>query len=213
MTSSLSQLATEALDRISEATNGHEPQSPYILTREAFSRFYLEEMPDKGPVRVHHGSREDLWVAIASHEARREFKTLERCESWFQMTTTGGGLMEWVYETTSRTRLFALDRRDSEPPDGVFYGDTIHPFGTVLPWQDSAWPGGRKWARIEDGFYAVIIPAERDVPGGNAWTQIRLAIAGLEYRDWMQENNANDEISIARVQVRHQLSQYDHFNA
>lgn len=200
-----SSLVDAALERIASATAGHEPGQPYLLTREAFSRFWREELCDDFACGADHSSRSDLWVAIASSEARRQFDPgWGRCHSELAMDTAQSGNMQWWYQTTSGTQLFALDWRDSDPQRSIHWSEVLSVFNDVLPWSEESRNPEDPWAPIgPDGFYAVVIPEERDQPGRNAWTQIRLAIAGLDYRCWSQENGrGDDEIGAARAAVR-----------
>jgi hypothetical protein len=211
-TTAAQSMADAALERIASVTAGHEPGQPYLLSREAFSRFW-DELCDYS-ARAQHDDRASLWVAIASSEARRQFSVgWDRCHSELFFTTEQNGTCQWWYETTSGTNLFALDWRDSEPAEDIDirFDQVIAPLEGVLPWKPSnpenPWADPENpWALIgPDGFYAVVIPAKRDQPGRTAWTQIRLAIAGLDYRCWSQEqenDNGHDEIGAARAAVR-----------
>ena len=207
MTITAPSLADAALERIASATAGHEPGQPYLITREAFSRFWRRELCDDFAGDARHNDRVDLWVAIASSEARRQFDPgWDRCHSDLFFSTEPSGVCQWWYETTSGTELFALDWRDSEPQGAIQFSDVIAPFEGLLPWSADSFNPEDPWAPIgPEGFYAVVIPAERDQPGRTAWTQIRLAIAGLDYRCWMQEQDGgrgHDEIGAARAVVR-----------
>jgi hypothetical protein len=207
MTITAPSLADAALERIASATAGHEPGQPYLLTREAFSRFWREELCDDFALGADHSSRSDLWVAIASSEARRQFDPgWSRCQSDLFLTTEQSGACQWWYQTTSGTELFAISWRDSEPQGVIHFSEVIAPFEGLLPWSADSFNPEDPWAPIgPEGFYAVVLPAERDQPGRTAWTQIRLAIAGLDYRCWMQEQDGgrgHDEIGAARAVVR-----------
>ena len=205
-TTNASSLTDAALERIASATMWHQPGQPYRLSREAFSRFWREELCDEFAHGADHSSRVDLWVAIASHEARREFDPgWDHCHSHLYITTEQSGACQWWYETTSGTELFALDWRHTDPQTGIRFSEVIPPLREVLP-DDGSRPDD-PWAPIDrfDGFYAVVIPEERDQPGRTAWTQLRLAIAGLGYRSWIQEQHGGrgaDDISAARAAVR-----------
>jgi hypothetical protein len=202
-------LTDAALERITAATNGHEPGQPYFLSREQFSRFWREELCDEHARDPRHSDRVDLWVAIASAEARRQFDPgWSRCHSELAMDTEQSGNMQWWYQTTSGTQLFALDWRDSDPQGSIHWSEVLSVFNDVLQWSTESRNPEDPWAPIgSDGFYAVAIPAERDQPGRTAWTQVRLAIAGLDYRSWIQEQDGDygDEIGIARRTVKQVL--------
>jgi hypothetical protein len=203
MTATAPSLADAALERIASATAGHEPGQPYRLSPEAFSRFWREELCDDFARDAQHDDRADLWAAIASSEARRQFDPgWARCHSDLFLTTEQSGVCQWWYETTSGTELFALDWRDSEPQASIQLSKVIAPLEGLLPWSAESRNPEDPCAPIgPDGFYAVVIPEERDQPGRTAWTQIRLAISGLDYRCWAQENG-DDEIGAARAAVR-----------
>lgn len=199
-------LAEAALERISAAVADHQPGQPYILTREAFSRFWREELHDRSYPDADHADKTDLWVSIAGFEAGRSFQEgWDRCRSELAIDTAPGGTMQWWYETTSETQLIALDWRDQEPPSALRWEDVIDNVFEHLAWVDGS--ETHPLASVpKDGFYAVVIPADRDQPGRTAWTQIRLAMSGLSYRCWWEENEEPDDVGLARKSVKEGLS-------
>jgi len=202
-------LVSEGMVRIHKLFSGHQPGQPYFLPREVFSRFYREEMPDTSCWDPKHWDKGSLWRAIASHEACRVFQDgWEYCPSRLSMDANNGvyapaGVMQWEYCTTSGTRLWALDYRLFEPEQPVVVGkqDIFEGFHPLIEWKVYSY-GERFSIPGDDGFYVVMIPAQRDIPGRTAWTQIRLAASGLPYRCWAEESSGKDEESIARVELK-----------
>ena len=196
-----SPLAATAFERIAAATAGHEPGQPYIVSREVFSRFWRNELSDAPAHGAIHSDRADLWIAIASAEAGRQFNDgWDYCHSELLISTEHGrGTLQWWYETTSGTKLHALDSRSSEPPGIIRWNSVLDEFENILPWRDDS---ENPVADIPtDGFYAITIPAERDQPGRAAWLQLRMAMSGLDYRYWLQQAERVDDTAIARSEV------------
>jgi hypothetical protein len=200
----LSPLTVTALERIAAATADHQPGQPYRVDRDVFSRFWRNELQDC--IRhFDHADRANLWVAIASHEAARQFDPdHDYCQSELVMSTEHGcGTVQWWYKTTRGTQLHALDSRSSEPPGLIRWLDVLDEFENILPWRDDS---ENPVADIPlDGFYAITIPAERDQPGRCAWMQVRLAMSGLDYREWSQLNECVDDTAVARSEVMEML--------
>ena len=67
MTITAPSLADAALERIASATAGHEPGQPYLISREAFSRFWRRELCDDFALSADHSSRSDLWEIGRAH--------------------------------------------------------------------------------------------------------------------------------------------------
>lgn len=199
----LSPLAATALERIAAATAGHQPGQPYIVNRETFSRFWRCELGDAPAHGAIHSDRADLWIAIASTEAGRQFSDgWGYCHSELLISTEHGcGTLQWWYETTSGTKLHALDSRSSEPPGIIRWNSVLDEFKDTMPWR-----GENPVADIPtDGFYAITIPENRDQPGRTAWLQLRMAMSGLDYRYWLQLNERVDDVAIARSEVMEAL--------
>lgn len=197
----LSPLTVTALERIAAATADHQPGQPYIVNRETFSRFWRCELGDAPAHGADHADRADLWRFIASAEAGRQFSDgWDYCHSELLISTEYGcGTLQWWYETTSGTKLHALDSRSSEPSGLIRWNSVLDEFENILPWRDDS---ENPVADIPtDGFYAITIPAERDQPGRTAWMQVRLAMSGLDYREWSQLNQQVDDTAIARSEV------------
>jgi hypothetical protein len=204
-------LANAALERIAAATAGHEPGQPYYLTLEQFHRFWYELHDDKQTIGVDFGNQDTLWRTICLYEHDRWFlDSYDYCSSKLNMTTDTGGLMQWWYKTTSETQLFALDWRSQKTPGFVSWDDVLHPFDEVCKWDPNSLDPENPWARVgPDGLYAIIIPEERDHACRTAWTQVRMAIANFDYRNWHDEYYETDEVAIARKLVKTALKKND----
>ena len=112
--------------------------------------------------------------------------------------------MQWHYETTSGTMLYAMDWRDTEPTELIYMSDVLDKIENILEWNNSSVSDDPFACIPADGLYAVRIPASRDLYGRQAWIQLRLAIAGLDHRSWHQECGveAPDEIAQARLCIK-----------
>lgn len=208
-------LLSEGVNRIDALLAEHKPGDTYILPRQVFSRFYREELQDIGCTDVNHSSKEELWKAIAGHEACRSFQeNWDYCPSRLSMDANNGvyaplGLMQWEYSTTSGTKLCALDWRlfwfkDDDGVRTVSKSSLFEVFHPLIEWNTSS---THDWVELwSDGLYAVTIPKERDQPGRTAWLQIRLAVSGLPYRCWSDESREVDPEAVARVELRKLLS-------
>ena len=207
-------LLSEGVNRIDALLAEHKPGDTYILPRQVFSRFYREELQDIGCTDVNHSSKEELWKAIAGHEACRSFQeNWEYCPSRLSMDANNGvyaplGLMQWEYCTTSGTKLCALDWRlflfEDDSVMTVSKSELFEAFHPLIEWNTSS---THDWVELwADGLYAVTIPKERDQPGRTAWLQIRLAVSGLPYRCWSDEFHEVDSEAIARAELRKILS-------
>jgi|GEM_PF-2107324 len=207
-------LVSEGINKIDALLADHKPGETYILPRNVFSRFYREELPDIGTPDVNHSSKEELWKAIAGHEACRSFQeNWEYCPSRLSMDANNGvyaplGLMQWEYCTTSGTKLCALDWRlvlfEDDSVMTVSKSELFETFHPLIEWNTSS---THDWVELwADGLYAVTIPKERDQPGRTAWLQIRLAVSGLPYRCWSDEFHEVDSEAIARAELRKILS-------
>jgi len=151
-------IATTTTDQFS----GHQPGQWYSLIREQFVTFaglgpmytgFLKELKSG----VHHdskGDRPDLerqatWAAIAAGEAMRKFMPSDEqptCESDLHMSVSGA--MTWDYTTWSGTRLKAAEYRQ-------LYRQGDGPLESF------------------DSHFLVQIPADRDLPGGHHYGQLR----------------------------------------
>jgi hypothetical protein len=197
--------AQQALAAIKEATTGHEPGMGYALTRYQFFRF-LEELWDNSLIpedwndECSHDERRRslLWRHIAAIEAGRVFTDMGSLPSELVIKTSH---MEWEYVTTSGTALLAIDHRESNGSISLREENLID----MLEWEqlpDYCLPWDPDLGTLKvpyEGLYRVWIPASRDQPGRTAWTQLRLALSGLPYACWMQEQGT------ARAQVRDAL--------
>lgn len=154
----------------------HVAGNPYVLTREEFLRFagllkdfqgflkLLQQQAAGGrlPGNGHNYEpiQQAFWATIASFEAMRRFQPGEGCcNSSLYMEAghcaAGQSQMEWTYESTSGTTLFAKERREYIEQDT----ETV----LLLP------------------VFLVTIPADRDQPGRSHYEALR---RGGTYRDF-----------------------------
>lgn len=201
-----------AIDQVAQATAGHQPGQGYELNRHQFFRF-LEELEDQALLPADWqeewcDQRAALWRHIGAREASRVFTEMGCCPSVLSITTR---VMEWEYVTTSGTCLLALDHRQAAGSAHI-HEDQLQ---DLLDWDNDPdyclpWDPDLGTLEIpEEGLYRVWIPESRDQPGRTAWTQIRLALSGLAYRCWAQEQDGDDQIGTARAALRATLQPAD----